>query len=112
MLLFIFPLNAILIAGVVKTEPAYISAASRDNDVLESIPTFDPPARKTETVIDLLLKLDCFMSPGIPRNQFKNLFAYCRCGFMTTHRAFKHHKCVLAHPVIDLTVIPDDNASQ
>jgi hypothetical protein len=88
-----------------------LAAASRD-DVLGHVPTLERPAKKPETVLDLLLKLDCFLHPGITHDQFKTLFVQCRCGLATTRRAFKRHTCVQVQTTIDLTMNSDGNDSQ
>jgi hypothetical protein len=90
-------------------EPAPVAAGE---GILGYIPTYDQPARTPETVIDLLLQLDCFMCPGITLDKFKRLFRKCCCGLVMTHRAFKHHTCLQTRTIIDLTVDGVANDSQ
>lgn len=84
-------LGLILIIYPIATElPAVIVG---ERDILASIPTYEQPAKKPETTIDLLLRLDCWVQPGLTEDQFKGLFVKCRCGVVTTRRAFIHHMC-------------------
>jgi hypothetical protein len=78
------------------------------------IPTYERPARKPQTTLDQLLKLDAWGGSGLPDSEFRRLFAKCTCGLVTTRRVFKDHVCAVTvvqnrPAIIDLT---SDNGSQ
>jgi hypothetical protein len=76
------------------------------HDILASVPVYERPAKKKETTIDLLLRLDCWIQSGLTQDEFGELFAKCRCGLIKTRRAFRHHTCAKTpQTVIDLTMI-------
>ena len=56
-----------------------------------------------KTVSTLLALLDARQLPGVTDGEFRMLFAKCGCGLITTHRAFKEHRCF--HENIDLADI-------
>lgn len=56
--------------------------------------------------MESLLQLDDRVRPGVPAEKFASLFVQCRCGIVTTNRAFEFHIC-LRPQVIDLTVEPE-----
>jgi hypothetical protein len=61
------------------------------------------------------MKLDEENRPGLPRAEFKGLWATCiECGFVTTRRVFKKHECPVAHQavVIDLTGDTDSEVNE
>ena len=68
-------------------------------------------------MLDLLLRLDSRVQPGLPSAKFKSIFAMCHCGQVTTRRVFGDHVCAVAvadvvrhpHTIIDLT--SDDSES-
>jgi hypothetical protein len=44
-------------------------------------------------VIEQLLRLDSFVSPGLSATEFATLLTKCTCGLIMTHRAFEYHVC-------------------
>jgi hypothetical protein len=96
--------------------PRFLNIAP--NDPIPILPTFNPPApplppalpappaQRRESMFDILLKLDCFFTPGITVSEFRRLLGKCRCGLVMTRRSFKYHTCahVQVHRrVVDLT---------
>lgn len=60
-------------------------------------------------VLETLLQLDHLTNPGITSDRFAALFVQCRCGLVTTRRAFTLHYC--RPQVIDLTGDSEDSDS-
>lgn len=76
---------------------------------LTGITIRDRPVTENRTnIMELLLRLDDIAAPGIPAPQFSSLFVACKCGLVTTERAFTFHTC-LPPQVIDLTEDSGDN---
>jgi hypothetical protein len=73
-----------------------------------SIATYQRPARRFETVLDRLIKLDSLACPGLSQAEFNRLLVKCHCGLLMTRRVFSNHVCA-ALEVIDLTVDEDDS---
>ena len=71
---------------------------------LTTVPSYDRPARRPETLLDRLFRLDAWDGPGLPELRFRRMFAQCQCGLVMTCRVFGHHVCaVRTPPIIDLT---------
>jgi hypothetical protein len=90
--------------------------AGRD-DVLASIPTYPAPAaaRRPQTTLGMLLKLDCPSTPGITCTEFRNILGKCRCGLVMTRRVLRYHDCAqkrINPTVIDLTQDSDDDGDR
>jgi hypothetical protein len=50
----------------------------------------------TTTTLELLLKIDSIMEPGVPEDQFLQLFAVCHaCGNYMTRRTTLFHDCAV-----------------
>lgn len=83
--------------------------------VLASVPTYEPPLRGPQTVLDRLLRLDSFARPGLSHFEFKRLFANCNCGLVMTCRVFRNHICAAGvqnqSTIIDLTSDDSDESS-
>jgi hypothetical protein len=82
-----------------------------------SIPTYEPPTRRPETVLDRILRLDSWARGGLSEAEFNRLFAKCRCGMITTRRVFRNHVCALAAArnaavIVNLTSDSDDSESE
>ena len=82
-----------------------------------SITTYERPVRRSETVLDRLLRLDSWSRPGLSEPEFNRLFATCRCGLVMTRRVFTNHICAMAEVagwnqpiVIDLTSDADSDS--
>lgn len=61
----------------------------------ERITRLRPAAKKTQSVLDWLFRLDAVVSPGITQAQFRRLFARCSdCGSVMTKRVFPGHECI------------------
>lgn len=62
----------------------------------------------SDSVMDLLLKLDSRVQPGIPIADFAKLFRRCpQCKMIMTRRVTRQHRC-LVPAIIDLTVDKDE----
>jgi hypothetical protein len=69
--------------------------------------------------LHIFFKLDSFYKPGIPSQQFKEMFSKCnRCDLVTTRRSAAYHRCANPEPVpqpnifmglVDLTLDSDDD---
>jgi hypothetical protein len=57
--------------------------------------------------LPLMFKLDSTYNGGVPVSVFREAFALCQCGLVTTRRVFKHHQCAtsVTGPVQRLEVI-------
>jgi hypothetical protein len=69
---------------------------------------------RTESTLDLLLKLDSYTQPGIPIADFSRLFRKCaQCRVIMTRRVARQHRCAPSEvAVIDLTQDDDTGASR
>lgn len=64
---------------------------------MASIPVLSPPPRaRPETAFDRLMRLDSPINPGLSENEFRRMFAKCRCGKVMTRRVFEGHICAVA----------------
>lgn len=64
-----------------------------NKDAYAGIPTHQPPAGASGTVLDRLLKLDSYTQPGLLEADFMALFSRCTCGLFMTRRVFDNHEC-------------------
>jgi hypothetical protein len=68
------------------------------------------PALGPRAVLDLILRLDASINPGLTEAEFYDLFAKChRCGLVMTRRVFQTHECIMDDEaeVVDLTMEDD-----
>jgi hypothetical protein len=75
---------------------------------VDLVPSRHAPKRTAhrDNASDLLERLDSRRQPGITFVEFQGLFARCKCGIITTRRAFEAHSCRIRNgpvEVIDLT---------
>jgi hypothetical protein len=92
-----------------------VSIALSDNTFINKfpalwtfIPTYQPPAKDPQNVLDRLQRLDSW---GLSEKDFTRLFARCHCGLVTTRRVFRDHICAVASvpAIIDLTSDASDD---
>jgi hypothetical protein len=69
---------------------------------------------RTESTLDLLLKLNSYTQPGIPIVDFSRLFRKCaQCKTVMTRRVARQHRCApIDVTIIDLTQDDDAGASR
>lgn len=58
------------------------------------MPRYDPPPAVEQTVSELMERLDTWPRPGIPVEQFLELYAVCKCGIAVSRRRFDSHECI------------------
>lgn len=79
-----------------------------ENDITDAkkIEMRSPPGDSTFVK---LLRLDAAGRPGLPEEEFFQLFTMCRqCHWIMTRSTFHNHKCLTPRIVIDLTSDSDD----
>lgn len=65
------------------------------------IPTYSRPVNY---ISNRLARLNSLVKPGLSEDDFRRLFAKCRCGLIMTRHVFGAHSCAATTPeVIDLT---------
>ena len=78
---------------------------------IRDMPTYEAPTLTSREVLELILRLDSSVNPGLTWAEFWNLIARCNgCGLVMTRRVFQSHTCVLLvedDDVIDLTMETD-----
>jgi hypothetical protein len=63
-------------------------------------------------VADQLARLNSKIRPGLSEDEFRRLFAKCRCGLIMTQHVFRVHNCAPVVPVvIDLTADNRDSTA-
>jgi hypothetical protein len=67
-----------------------------------AIPVFNGQPAVQPLPIDLFLRLDSYVRPGLTEKQLCSLITRCDCGMIMTRRVFEMHRC-LPQQVIDLT---------
>ena len=82
-----------------------------DIDV-RTLPAYEAPTLSSSQVLDLILRLDWSVNPGLTLAQFQALVARCNgCGLVMTRRVFQSHTCVQLVEddggVVDLTMDMD-----
>lgn len=72
------------------------------------------PLAVEDSPVSKLIRLNSFIFPGLPEEEFQALFTKCReCHWIMTRRAFIYHSCQSVVPtaqVIDLTMDSDDES--
>jgi len=58
------------------------------------MPRYQPPPDIEESVSEMMLRLDSWIRPGIPVEQFLGLYAVCGCGMAISRRKFDLHECI------------------
>ena len=117
------PLDGVLISQLLATKAplplAILHVWEPDtgcHNNLTSIPTFrlfERPARSSENMFDLLLRLDSRMQPSISLVEFSKLWRKCcQCRLIMTGRICHFHNCAkrVQPVVIYLTSDMDDDA--
>lgn len=63
---------------------------------MDGLATFDPPSRRPRSELEILLKLNDCMQPGLYEEEFRalmNRMARCACGLIMLQKQFKNHRC-------------------
>jgi hypothetical protein len=63
-------------------------------DSVVAMPRYEPPANAEQSINEQILRLDMWPCPGIPVEQFLELYAVCSCGMAVTRRKFDVHECI------------------
>ena len=58
-----------------------------------------PPMRRRTVDWRKFSQLDCMRHPGLPEDEFRDLFSKCGvCGLITTRQVFSLHDCLPKEP--------------
>lgn len=85
--------------------------ASHLRIILAGLPRFDPPPNAALCTTTLLNRLDCWLRPGLTVQQFRELFAQCECGMVTTCRMFGRHECIPRKKLLAMVDLTADEAN-
>jgi len=58
------------------------------------LPILCRPANPPPSESELIARLDALIRPGLRTQEFKRLFASCRCGLVVSRQMFAIHECV------------------
>jgi len=53
-------------------------------------------------MLDRLLKLDSWATPGLSEPEFRKLFSKCVCGLVMTRRVYQQHICAVAAATVQV----------
>jgi hypothetical protein len=58
------------------------------------MPRYEPPPAVEHCAHEWMRRLDFWLKPGIPVEQFLELYAVCKCGMAVARRCFDSHECI------------------
>jgi hypothetical protein len=73
------------------------------------LPILCRPANPPPSESELIARLDALIRPGLRTQQFKQLFASCRCGVVVSRRMFAIHECLPMPAIGEVVDLTDNN---